>query len=167
MLALADRAELAQLASVDEQHHAGIPEPERREARQLLAERQAQLAAGDDRVDDDARPRVVFGEDRIGVRGERRSERIDPAGVDREPGGRAMAAEALELVSAGRERAVQVEAAGRAARALRSRDQHDRPAVALDEPRGDDADHTLVPVRSGDDVAATAPARVGPRFDLV
>src|SRR2546423_6643544 len=75
MLALADRAELAQLASVDEQHHAGIPEPERREARQLLAERQAQLAAGDDRVDDDARPQVVFGEYGIGVRGERRSER--------------------------------------------------------------------------------------------
>src|SRR5204862_2798552 len=106
-------------ARVDEQHHAWVPEPERREARQLLAEWQPQLTAGDDCVDDDARPQVVFGEDGIGMRGEGRGEPVDPAVVDREPGGRTMAAEPLQLARASRERAVQVEVAGGAAGALR------------------------------------------------
>ena len=62
-------------------------------------------------------------------------------------------------------------APGRAARALPvavgAGDQHDRPAEALDEARRDDPDHALVPVRAGDDVAAMAAARLGPRLDLV
>ena len=37
---------------------------------------------------------------------------------------------------------------------------------ALDEPRRDDADHALVPVRVGEDVAVTAPLRLGPLVDL-
>ena len=83
-----------------------------------------------------------------------------------------MAAEALEVLGARGEGAVQVEGAAGAARALpvaagRAGDQHDRPAVALDEPRGDDADHALVPVRAGDDVAAVRAALLGPGLDLV
>ena len=66
--------------------------------------------------------------------------------------------------------AVQVERRDRAARALPlavgAGDQHDRPVVALDEPRGDDADHALVPALARDDVAAAAAARLGPRLDL-
>ena len=65
---------------------------------------------------------------------------------------------------------MQVERRDRAAGALpllvAARDQDDRPVVALDEPRGDDADHALVPALARDDVAAAAPAALGPRLDL-
>ena len=91
-----------ELALLDQQRHAGVAEPERREPRELLAERQPELAARDDRVDRDRRPR-----------GRRRSstasacaanasrERLDVLGPDREPGGGAVAAEALEVLGAG------------------------------------------------------------------
>ena len=41
------------------------------------------------------------------------------------------------------------------------RDQHHRAAVALDEARGDDADHALVPALAGDDEHAVAVAPLG------
>src|SRR5215208_248322 len=66
---------------------------------------------------------------------------------------------------------VQVEACDRAAGslpvALGARDQDDRPRVALDQPRGDDADHALVPVRARDDVRPTPTLRLRPRLDLL
>src|SRR5262249_28266489 len=123
VLPLADRPELTQLARVDEHHDAGVAEPERRQARELLAERQAELVAGDDRVDDDAGPEVVLRQDGVCVLGERRGERVDARGVDRQTGRGPMAAEALEITRARGERAVQVEVPGRAAGALRPRDQ--------------------------------------------
>ena len=43
---------------------------------------------------------------------------------------------------------------------------HDRPVVALDEPRRDDADHAFVPALAGDDVAAMAALRLRPLLDL-
>ena len=55
VLAVADGAELGQLAPVDQQRHAGVAQAERREPRELLAERQAELGARDDRVDGRAR----------------------------------------------------------------------------------------------------------------
>src|SRR5262249_60788894 len=97
MLPFAHRPELAQLARVDEQHHAGVAEPERRQTRQLLAERQAELVAGNDGVDDDARAEGVLRQDRVCVRGERRGKRVDANGVDCQPCGGTMAAEALQL----------------------------------------------------------------------
>ena len=45
-------------------------------------------------------------------------------------------------------------------------DQDDGPVEALDEARGDDPDHALVPVLARDDVAAPAALRLGPRLDL-
>ena len=65
---------------------------------------------------------------------------------------------------------MQVEARDRAARALpvavRARDEHDGPPVTLDEPRGDDADHALVPVLAGEHVAALGAPRLRPGLDL-
>src|SRR5579885_2659109 len=164
--AVPDRAELAQLAVVDEQRHPRVAEPERGEPRQLLAERQAELGAGDDRVDRDARAEVVVGEDGVGVGREDLGERPDPVRLDREPRRGAMAAEAHEMLRAGGERGVQVERARRAAGALRTGDQHDRAAVALDEARGDDPDHPLVPVGAGEDVPAPCPPPRRPGLDL-
>ena len=71
------------------------------------------------------------------------------AALDAQAGGGAMAAEALEMLAAGREARVQVVGGDRAAAALAAlaveRDQDDGPRVAIDEARGDDADHALVP----------------------
>ena len=77
-----------------------------------------------------------------------------------------MAAPPLEQVGARAEPAVQVERRDRPARSLpvavAARDQHDGAVEALDEPRGDDADHALVPVGAGDDVRAPAAVGLGP-----
>ena len=107
-----------ELAAVDEQRDPGVAEPERREPGELLAERQPELGAADDRVDRRPRAQIVVGQHRVGVRAERRGEGLDALGADREAGGGAVAAEALEMLGAGRERAVQVERAAGAARSL-------------------------------------------------
>ena len=69
----------------------------------------------------------------------------------------------------GGEAGMQVEGGNGPAAALpvpfRARDQDDRAVVALDQARGDDSDHTLVPVLAGDDVAAAAAAWLGPGLD--
>ena len=88
-----------------------MPSPNGREPRELLAEREAELRAAHDRVDRGARLQVVVGQHGIGVRGERVGERLDAVGPDREPGGGAVAAEALQVLGAGGERAVEVERA--------------------------------------------------------
>ena len=151
--------------------HAGVADPERREAPELHAQVEIELRARHDRIDARHRPQVVLGEHRVGVRGERRREGLDALGRDRQTRRGAMAAEALEVRRARAEPAVQVERRDRAAGALPlavgAGDQHDRPVVPLDEPRGDDADHALVPALAGDDVAAAAAARLRPRLDLV
>ena len=46
----------------------------------------------------DPRAQVVVGQHLVGVRGERRGERLDALGADRQPGGGAVAAEALEVL---------------------------------------------------------------------
>ena len=142
----------------------GLPRPNGAEARELLAERRARAP------------------------GRRRSRRRRSAGGGRRrraPRRRARA-NAAANASTARARIVRPAAArwppkrsrcsehaasaacrsnapGDAARALPAPvgagDQDDRPAVALDEPRGDDPDHALVPVRAGDDVAAAGAAR--------
>ena len=69
---------------------------------------------------------------------ERLAERLELLGLDRQPGGSAMAAEALEMIGAGAEAAVEVERRDRASRALPAGgalgDQHHRAVEALDEP---------------------------------
>ena len=81
-----------------------------------------------------------------------------------------MTAPAPEQTGARTERAVQVERGDRAAGSLpvavRARDEDDRAVVALDEPRGDDADHALVPVGPGHGVGAASALLGRPRLDL-
>ena len=73
----------------------GLPMPERREPLQLGAEVEPELRAGHDRVDARHRAQVVLREHRVGMRRERRRERLDALGLDRQPGGGAVTAEAL------------------------------------------------------------------------
>ena len=163
-------AQVGQLAAGDEQVDARVAEPERREAAQLGAEAERERRAGDDRVDHRDRPQVVVGEVLVGVRGERVGERVDVLRLDREAGRGAVAAEALEVTGAGGEtarggRTSEMRPAGALPVALRAGDQDDRPAVALDQARGDDPDHALVPALARDDVAAPAAACLGPGLD--
>src|SRR4051794_41912014 len=72
-----------------------------------------------------------------------------------------MPAPAPEQAGTRTERGVQVEHGDRPAGSLPvavgACDQHYRAVVALDEARGDDADHTLVPVGPGNGVGAAGP----------
>ena len=168
VLALADGRELGELAVGREQGHVRVAEPERREPAQLGAEVERERDAARERR---RRPAIVgtelvLGERERGLRGERVGERLDALGPDREAGRGAVPAEALEVARARAERAVQVERRDRSARALpelvAAGDQHDRTVEALDEPRGDDPDHALVPVLAREHVAARALPRLGP-----
>ena len=98
--------------------------------------------------------------------GERRRERLDALPRDREAGRGAVSAEPLEVRRAGTQPAVEIERrdgpAGALPVAVRAGDHHDRPVVALDEPRGHDADHALVPSLPRDDIRAPPPVRLGP-----
>ena len=80
-----------------------------------------------------------------------------------------MAAEPLELIGAGGEAGVQVEARHGAAGALPtvalSGNEHDRAAEPLDESRGHDPDHTFVPALTPDDVRATVALLGRPGLD--
>ena len=81
-----------------------------------------------------------------------------------------MAAEALQVPAAGREAGVQVVGRDGAAAALAAlaveRDQDDRARMALDEARGDDADHALVPALSGGHEHAVAALERSAALDL-
>ena len=108
----------------------GLPRPNGASRSSSAARPSVSAEPGDDRVDPGHGREVVLGEDRVGVRGEGGGERLQARRVDREAGGGAVAAEALQVLRAGGERAVQVEGGQRAARALPvavgARDQHDR-----------------------------------------
>ena len=114
VLAVADSRQLAELAGREEQRHARVPEAERRQAAQLGAELERELGAGDDGVDHGPRPQVVLGEHSVGMSRERVGERVHVLGPDREPGCRAVAAEAVEMGCTGPEAAVEVECSRRA-----------------------------------------------------
>ena len=92
---------------------------------------------------------------------ERLAERLDAVWVDRQAGSCSVPAESLEMLRAGRERAVQVEAPDGAPGAfppvLGFRDQDHRAAETLHEARRDDADHADVPVRLCEHVPAPPP----------
>ena len=94
--------------------------------------------------------------------GERRAERLEVLGPQRQPGGGPVAAEALQVLGACLERGVQVEAGDAATGAAPSAlavegDDDDRTVVALDQPRGDDPDHAGMPA-----LARERPARALP-----
>src|SRR5882762_3463136 len=109
MLALADGAELGELAVVDEQRHARIAEPERSEPTKLFTKTEAELPARDDRIDRNLRLQVFVGEKRVGMCAEGEGELVDVLGADRESGCSAMPPEPLEVPRAGGERTVKVE----------------------------------------------------------
>ena len=99
-------------------------------------------------VDEQLRDAVVFGDRLLGVRTEVDAKGVDVLFVDREAGRRLVAAVRHQMLAAGGERFVQIEArhaaAGADARlhAQRiERDQNHRAVVLLGEPPGDDADH--------------------------
>ena len=160
VLALADGRGADRLAARDEQRHVGVPEAERRQLLELAGELERERRCGDDRVDPRHGRQVLVRELLVGVRGERRGERLELVGPDRQAGGGPVAAEALEVAGAGGEAGVQVEARHRPAGSLPAvafaGDQHDGAAEPLDEPRGDDADHALVPALAPDDVGTAA-----------
>ena len=147
----------------------GLPEPERLEAGELVGQLERGLGRGEHGVDALARLHVGVGQLARGVLGERVGERLDIAGRDRQPRGDAVAAVAAQMLPAGGEAGVQVVGGDAPPRALRLLpalgDQDDRAAVALDQPRRDDPDDTLVPVRRGRARRPCVPAtpRRGPR----
>jgi hypothetical protein len=114
VLPVADRRELTELARGKDQRDSRVSEPERGELPQLGAEIERQLAARDDGVDLRDRAQVVVGQLAVGMSSERVGKGVHVLRSDREAGRRAMAAEALEMLGASRQSAVQVEDARRA-----------------------------------------------------
>ena len=93
--------------------------------------------------------RQVVGRVLAVILAERAAEAVDILAPDRQPGRQRVAAKALEILRAGAQGVVQVEAAEAAARALAAlavAADHDRRQVELlAQARGGDADHALVP----------------------
>src|SRR5262249_42946475 len=99
MLAVTDRCELRDLARRREQRHQRIAETERREPTQLAAQLERQLrAAGQYGIDDRSRQKILVAEKACRLCGERGRECIDAIRSNRQTGGGAMAAEALEVL---------------------------------------------------------------------
>ena len=170
VLALTDGRELAQLTAGDEQVDAGIPEAERSEAPELAAQGERERRAGDDRVDRRDRSQLVVVEVGVGVRRERLCEVVYRVGSDREAGGGAVPAEAIEVIRTRGEAGMEVEGGYGTAAALpqvtvSARDQHDGAVVALRQSRGDDPDHALVPALVREDVSLLPPSCLRPRVD--
>src|SRR6266545_2292594 len=139
VLPVAHRREIAELAARCEQRHVRVAEPERRKSTQLLAQVERELCVTrKDRVDRRRRHEVVRIEQTFRLRREGFGERLHPLGKNRQAGGGAMPAEALEELGAGAERRMQVEVLDRPPRALPQTfgpcDQDDRSVVPLDEP---------------------------------
>ena len=149
-----------QVAAAADGH--GVDEPRARDAQQRLG---IAVAARLERVERlDARHgqqvrivhaqvarelRQVIGRVLAVILAERAAEAVDILAPDRQPGRQRVAAEALEILRAGAQGVVQVEAAEAAARALAAlavAADHDRRQVKfLAQARGGDADHALVP----------------------
>src|SRR3954447_20107521 len=170
MLALPHRAELGELTPDREQGHAGIPQPERRQALELRAQVECQLGAANDRVHTHDRREILLGEILRRAGGEGLGEGLDVLWEDGETGGRPVSTPAAEQAGAGPECAMQVENRNRAAGArpllVAARDEHDGAVEALDETRGDDPDYPAVPVFACEHVAAAALLRFRPLGNL-
>ena len=171
MFAVADGRELGEPAAGNEQRRCRVPEPERRKPLELAAEIEREVGSPrDDGVDRGHGLEVVLGEHHGGLLGEGFGERVDVLLRNREAGSRTVAAPAPEQAGAGAERGVQVEGGDRPAGSLPvavgACDEDDWAVVALDEPRGDDPDHALVPVGAGDGVGMPGALLGRPGLDL-
>ena len=99
----------------DEERDVRVPEAEWCEPAQLLGERERQVLRRGHGVDDRDRVEVALLEGRVGVGRERLRERWNRSRVDREPRRGAMPPETEQVLRAGGERTVQVEARDRPA----------------------------------------------------
>ena len=170
VLAVADRLHASELARRQQQRDSGVSEPERCEPAELLGELQGQGRPRHGGVDlrtdcrsprSDARRRVP--------RTPRRTRRPPPAESQSPAAARWPPNRSRCSAHAARPRVEVVHGQG-ATRALpfavRAGDHHDGPSVPLDQPRGDDADHALVPALVCEHVASRAPPRIRPGVDL-
>ncbi len=155
--ALADRARVGEVRGRDEQRHRRVAVAERREPLELLGERRASARRRPRR-----RRSRTCGTRSSGASTSAACAANDSRNAstcvarDRQPGGGAVPAVAVEVAAARGQPAEQVERRDRAARpgALGAveRDQHRRPVVALGDPRGHDPDHARVPALGGEHV---------------
>ncbi len=150
VLALAHPLDPVQRRRRGEQRDARVAQPERLERGQLLDQLERNLRRCQHRVDVAHSAGGTAAQHAVGVLGQRRGERGDLGRVDGEPRGGLVTAVAQQMVAARGEPGVQVVAGHAASGALglvvADGDQHDRPPVALDQPRSHDPDHALVPV---------------------
>jgi hypothetical protein len=150
VLSLAHRLDRGQRRGGCQQRHARVSEPAGLEAGQLVGQLQRQLGGSHHGVDVHGPAHVLPVQSRSRVVRQQLGEAFDPERVDRQARGGAMAAELLQLPGARAQPGVQVVCGDAAPRALGTlvadRDQHHRPAVALDQTRRHDPDHALVPV---------------------
>ena len=131
VLPVADGGRCNRLGCRHEERHVRVREAERRELVELPREPEREVGSRDHGVHDCHVVKVHVAQVRVGVCGERVRERLDSRRVDGEPRRRPMPTEPVEMLRAGSEGAVEIEARYRPPRALpavvRPRDEHDRP----------------------------------------
>ena len=142
-----------------EQTGGRIPAPARFEGPELLGQRQPELGAGDDGVDTLDRFEQLGSEHRGSVKLNGLRKRGQTVARNREASRRAVAAVSLELVGGRVHCPQQVEPRDAPSRASAprfavQRNQDRRAVMALDDPRGNDPDHTRVPPFAPQDVRA-------------
>ena len=153
-----------------EQRDVGVAEAERREPVELLGKAEREVLGRDDGVDDRDRVEILLVE-----MSRPRARRTPPRTPRRAPGSIESPAAARwppkrsrcseQAASAPCRSKLAIERPEPLQPSLRAGDEHDRAVEALDEPRGDDADHALVPVLAREDVAAAAALPLGQRLD--
>ncbi len=132
VLSLAHGARARRPGTRDEQRHIGVAESERGEPVELLREREREILGRDDRVHDRPGTRSSSASIASACAANASANASRRSGSDREAGRCAVAAEALEVLGAGGERAVQVEAPGPSARSLSTRRRCRRRARRVD-----------------------------------
>jgi len=138
VLAVADRRQFAELAAGCQQRDVGIRQTEGRQRTQFFAKLERELrVARQDGVDDRRRDEILRAQQAFGLSRERVPERLDAVRRDRQAGRRAMTAEPFEKRRARAKSAVKIERRDRPAgafpEAVPSRNEDDRPVIALDE----------------------------------
>ena len=157
VLAVADRRELGEPQPGASRVGAGLPSPNGASRAELRAEVEREIGcrARRRRRSTSRGSRSASSSTARGVSRERLGERVDVlrprSRARRRRGGRPSARAGSEHAPSAAWRSKRGDrAAGAFPVAVRARDEDDRAVVALDEPRGDDADHALVPVGAGD-----------------
>ena len=149
----------------------GLPSPNGASRSSSCASSSVSAERGHDRVDRRHGLEVGVAELAVRVRSANASAKASScAGLDREPGGGAVPAEAHEMRRRRRRRPPWRSKLGTDRpepfhSSPLAGDQHDRAVEALDEPGGDDPDHALVPALAPDHVAVPLPLRLRPALD--